>query len=155
MKIKLFLNPKLIILFSTLLVLTSCALKPISSEFSFVKTDLEKVELDKLGDGNILIYNGANILHKLDNTARLNVWINNKALGQIRPSEYVIINLTDGKYDFKALHIDLVNMRSNHEVVIDNKTKIIKIKPTITSNKLEVTNVLPSNFDKFKYAEKR
>jgi hypothetical protein len=143
---------KLITVTITLLVLTSCALKPIKTEYTFVKTDLEKVELNKLGDGNILIYNGANILHKLDNTARLNVWIDNKPLGQIKPSEYVIINLKNGQHHFKTLHIDMFNMRSEHEIEVDRATKVIKIKPTVTSNKLEVTNELPSNFENFKYS---
>jgi len=87
------------------------------------------VELDKLGNGNVLIYNGVNILHKVDNTAMLNIWINNAPLGQIRPSEYVIINLKNGKYQLKVLHIDVVNMRSLHDVEITDKTKVIKIKP--------------------------
>ena len=146
---------KQIVILFTLFSLSSCALKAISSEYSFIKTDFEKVELEKLGDGNILIYNGANILHKIDNTARLNIWIDNKPLGQLRPSEYVIINLKDGKYHFRALHIDVVNMRSQHEVEINTETKVIKIKPNLTSNKLEVTNELPKKFDKFKYAIKR
>lgn len=144
-----------ILLFSVLLLLTSCALKPIISEYNFIKTDLEKVELDKLGNGTILIYNGANILHKVDLTARLNIWIDDKALGQIKPSEYVIINLKNGEYQFKALHIDVVNMRSTHDVIIDNNTKVIKIKPNLTSNKLTIINELPKRFEKFKYAEKR
>ncbi len=144
-----------ILLFSVLLLLTSCALKPIISEYNFIKTDLEKVELDKLGNGTILIYNGANILHKVDLTARLNIWIDDKALGQIKPSEYVIINLKNGEYQFKALHIDVVNMRSTHDVIIDNNTKVIKIKPNLTSNKLTIMNELPKRFEKFKYAEKR
>lgn len=143
------------ILFLAISLLTSCALKPITSEYTFIKTDLEKVELDKLGNGTILIYNGADILHKIDNTARLNIWIDNKPLGQIRPSEYVIINLKNGKHQFKALHIDVVNMRSTHDVEIDEKTKVIKIKPNLTSNRLTVTNELPKRFEKFKYAEKR
>ncbi len=143
------------ILYSTILLFTSCALKPITSEFNFIKTDSGIVELDKLGNGNILIYNGANILHKIDNTARLNIWIDNKPLGQIRPSEYVIINLKDGKYRFEVLHIDVVNMRSEHDVEINRSTKTIKIKPNLTSNKLEITNELPEDFDKFRYAEKR
>ncbi|XMO86609.1 hypothetical protein AAFN75_17630 [Algibacter sp. AS12] len=146
---------KNIILFSLVLLLTSCALKPITSDYTFIKTDLEKVELDNLGNGTILIYNGADILHKIDNTARLNIWIDNKPLGQIRPSEYVIINLKNGKHQFKALHIDVVNMRSEHDVEIDEKTKVIKIKPNITSNRLTVTNELPEKIEKFKYAEKR
>tara|TARA_R110002051_G_scaffold299715_3_gene366933 strand:+ start:110 stop:559 length:450 start_codon:yes stop_codon:yes gene_type:complete len=146
---------KNIFLFSIILILTSCALKPITSDYAFIKTDLEKVELDNLGNGTILIYNGADILHKIDNTARLNIWIDNKPLGQIRPSEYVIINLKNGQHQFKALHIDVVNMRSEHDVEIDEKTKVIKIKPNITSNRLTVTNELPEKFGKFKYAEKR
>lgn len=135
--------------------MTSCALKPITSEYKFVKTDIENFELNDLGNGNVLIYNGANILHKMDNTAGLNIWLDNKPLGQIRPGEYVIINLKNGKHHFKLLHIDIVNIRSEHEVEIDNETKVIKIKPTITSNKLELTNEFPKKFDKFKYAEKR
>ncbi|WP_299209353.1 hypothetical protein [uncultured Dokdonia sp.] len=148
-------NYKYILLFAVTLLLTSCALKPITSEFTFIKTDLEKVELENLGNGTVLIYNGADILHKMDNTARLNIWIDNKPLGQIRPSEYVIINLNDGKYLFDVLHLDLVNMRSSHDVLIDGNTKVIKIKPNLTSNKLTVTNELPKRFEKFSYAEKR
>ena len=146
---------KYLILFSTVLFTTSCALKPIISEHTFVKTDLKKVDLDKLGNGTILIYNGADILHKIDNTARLNVWIDNKALGQIRAREYVIINLKNGTHQFKALHIDVFKMRSSHDVEIDENTKVIKIKPNITSNKLTITNELPRKFEKYKYAEKR
>lgn len=140
---------------STVLLLSSCALRPIPSEYSFVKTDLDSVNIDNLGNGQILIYNGANFLHRLDNTARLNAWIDNKALGQIRPAEFVIINLENGTYEFKLLHIDIVNMRSEHEVIIDNGIKVIKIRPTLTSNDLEVTNELPSNFEKFSYSEQR
>jgi hypothetical protein len=148
-------NIKMIIASISLILLTSCALKPITSEYTFIKTNIENVKLNDLGNGNVLIYNGANILHKMDNTARLNIWLDQKPLGQIRPSEYVIINLKTGKHLFKVLHIDVVNMRSEHEVEIDEKTKVIKIKPNITSNKLELKNKFPKNFEKFKYAEKR
>jgi hypothetical protein len=148
-------NIKMIIASLSLILLTSCALKPITSEYTFIKTNIENVKLNDLGNGNVLIYNGANILHKMDNTARLNIWLDQKPLGQIRPSEYVIINLKTGKHLFKVLHIDVVNMRSENEVEIDEKTKVIKIKPNITSNKLELKNKFPKNFEKFKYAEKR
>ena len=56
---------------------------------------------------------------------------------------------------FKAVHIDMVKMSSLHDVVIDAETKVIEIKPTVTSNKLTVTNAFPEKFKKFKYAEKR
>lgn len=145
----------LILAFSAVLSLTSCALKAIPSEYSYIKTDLTKVDINDLGNGTVLIYNGANILHKLDNTARLNVWIDNKPLGQIRPSEYLIINMENKKHVIKLLHVDVVNMRSEHDVIVTNETKIIRVKPTLTSNKLEVANEFPNNFEKFKYAPKR
>lgn len=129
----------------------SCGLKSIPSEYTFIKSGFEKVELDKLGNGKILIYNGAGISHKIDNTARLNIWIDDIPLGQLRASEYVVIDLKKGTYKFKAQHLDVVNMRSLDEVEIDEKTKVIKIKPNVTSNKLIITNELPKNFDKFRY----
>ncbi len=132
-----------------LLTISSCGLKPINSEFNFIKIDMEEIDIDKLGNGKILIYNGANIFHKIDNTARLNVWIEEKALGQLGPSKYILINLEKGSYEFRVAHLDMVKMKSSHSVKIDETTKIIKIKPTVTSNKLEVTNELPKNIDKF------
>lgn len=142
-------------LFLVFISLVSCALKPIQSDFTYLNDNSNNVELSKLGNGKVMIYNGADALHKVDNTGRLNVWIDEKALGQLRPSEYVVINLEQNEHIFKLLHIDLVNMRSEHKIVVDAETKIIKVKPTVTSNKLVVTNVLPNNFDKFSFAVKR
>lgn len=146
---------RIIIISISFILFTSCALKPIKSEYVFINNNTENIKWNDLGNGTVLIYNGANILNKMDNTARLNIWIDDKPLGQIKPSEYVIINLKNGKHHFKVLHIDLVNMRSEHELEIDNNTKVIKIKPTITSNKLELTNDFPKNFEKYKYAKIR
>lgn len=141
-------------MFFVLLFITSCALKPIPSEYIFIKTDVENIKLDDLGNGNVLIYNGSNVLHNLDNTGHLNIWLDDKPLGQIRQKEYLIIKLNKGKHLFKVLHVDIVKMKSQHEVEIDDNTKIIRIKPTVTSNKLELTNEFPKNFYKFKYVEK-
>jgi len=136
-------------LFILISILSSCALKPIPSEYNSVKLDV--VDTNTLGNGKIMIYNGANILHSVDNTARLNVWIDNKSIGQIRPKEYLIIDLKNGKYEFTALHIDMVNMKSKHQVEINENTKVIRIEPTITSNKLTITDELPKNFQKYIY----
>lgn len=151
-----FLNTiKTMVLFSVLFLTGSCALKSIPSEYNFVKTDFKNTDLNKLGNGKILIYNGADFLHKVDNTARLNIWINDRPLGQLRGSEYVVIDLKNGVYKFKVLHIDMFNMKSTHEIEIDDKTKVIRVKPTLTSNKLTITNELPKNFGKFSYPKIR
>lgn len=149
-----FTTIKHVVFIAILFLATSCALQKIPSDYTYITTT-EKPTLDNLGEGKILIYNGAGFMHKVDNTASLNIWIDDKALGQIRPSEYVIIDLEKGKHHFKVLHLDMVNMRSNDDIEIDEKTKVIEIKPTISSNKITVTNVLPKNFEKFKYAVKK
>jgi hypothetical protein len=147
-----FKYPLLLLIFS---ILQSCALKPITSEYSFVPMVHEEITTEALGNQYVLIHNGANIFHKADNTARLNIWINDKPLGQLRGSEYVILKMEQGNYTFRVQHIDVVNMRSTHEVTIDEHTKVINIKPTITSNKLTISNQLPKNFEKYTYAIKR
>lgn len=134
-------------LFVCTLTLSSCALRTVPSDYASVKLDV--IDHKTLGNGKVLIYNGAGVLHQMDNTARLNIGLDGKSLGQIRPKEYVIINIEKGKHEFNALHIDMVNMRSKHPVEVDEYTKVIKIEPTITSNKLTVTNVLPEHFDKY------
>ncbi|WP_160140120.1 hypothetical protein [Chryseobacterium sp. c4a] len=134
-------------LFACTLTLSSCALRSVPSDYTSVKLDV--IDNNTLGNGKVLIYNGAGILHQVDNTARLNIMLDNKSLGQIRPREYVIVDLGIGKHEFTALHIDMVNMRSKHLVDINEHTKVIKIEPTITSNKLTITNMLPENFDKY------
>lgn len=133
--------------FSVFLMLNSCALRAIPSDYSDVR--VETVDLSTLGNGKVLIYNGASILHSMDNTARLNIWIDKKPVGQIRTKEYMIIDLSSGNHEFTALHLDMVNMKSNHAVLINDNTKVIRIQPTITSNKLTVTNILPENFEKY------
>jgi hypothetical protein len=56
---------------SAVLFFNSCGLKSMISDYNFIKTDLEKVELNRLGNEIILIYNEADILHKISNPNRL------------------------------------------------------------------------------------
>ena len=140
---------------SIFMVLNSCALRPIPSSYDYQKNKTESVNLDDLGNGKILIYNGADILHKIDNSARLNLWINEKPMGQIRGREYAIIDLENGTYNFKLLHVDVFNFKSSHTIEITNEIKVIRIEPTIASNKLTITNLIPKNFEKLSYVENR
>jgi hypothetical protein len=140
---------------SIITALNSCALRPITTSYDYQKNKTESVNLDNLGNGKIMIYNGADGLHKIDNTARLNLWINEKPMGQVRACEYAIIELENGTYDFKLLHVDIFKFKSSHKVEITEKTKVIRIEPTITSNDLTVTNQLPMKFEKFRYVESR
>ena len=133
------------------LLFSSCALKPIPTEHTLVQMEKEQTRIENLGQGKILIYNDANILHTGDNTSQLNIKMDGKNLGQLRAKNYVIVTLPNGKHIFNLHHLDLVNMRSEHEVMVTDTMKVIRVKPTVTSNTLEVTNQLPENWDKYSY----
>ncbi len=141
MKLKIFL-----LLFISSLLFSSCLLKPIQSEFSLQRTFSDPVIIGEFDNGKILIYNGAGFNHKIDNSSFINVWINNKPLGQLMSNEFAIIYLLPGKYEFKLVHKDIKNFTSTHIIEIDKDTKVICVKPTITSNKVEITNTIRNNF---------
>ena len=134
-------------------LLFSCAMKPIPSEHNLVMMDKEKVSLNELGNGTILIYNDANILHTADNTSQLNIQLDGKNLGQLRAKDFAIVKLENGDHVFNLRHLDLVNMRSEHKIIVNDSLKVILVKPTVTSNKLEIVNQLPDNWDKYRYMD--
>lgn len=133
-----------------LILFSSCSsLKPINSEYNLIRT-FSNINLNEYGNGKILIYNGSTFFHKSDDTSNLNVWINGKALGQIRANEYALLYLLPGKYEFRIQHKDVANFENSQTVLIDNKTSVISIKPTITSNKIEITNQLPLGINNYR-----
>lgn len=142
------LNIFLLIFFSAITI--SCSLKPIQSEYSLERTFSDPVIIGEFDNGKILIYNGAGFTHKMDNSSFINVWINNKPLGQLMSNEFAVIYLLPGKYEFKLVHKDIKNFTSTHTITIDKDTKVICVKPTITSNKAEITNIIPNNFHLFR-----
>ena len=58
------LNILLLLLISSLF--SSCALKPIQSEFKLQRTFSDPVIIGEFDNGKILIYNGAGFNHKID-----------------------------------------------------------------------------------------
>ena len=147
---------------SVMLLLASCApgpfipvLEPIASEYDLIKTDLSSAQLDQLGNGDVLIYNNASSLLEMGNQDRFNIWINGKALGQLRANEYVIVNLEKGNHQLKVQRGDsLVALKSSHDFEVDSNTKVVGISPIFVTNRLIRKNELPTQFEKFTYAKK-
>ena len=146
---------------SVMLLLASCApgpfipvLEPIASEYDLIKTDLSSAQLDQLGNGDVLIYNNTNMLLKMDNEDRFNIWINDKALGQLRANEYIIVNLEEGNHQLKVHRGNIVTLKSSHDFEVDSNTKIVGISPIFVTNRLIRKNELPTQFEKFTYAKK-
>jgi hypothetical protein len=124
--------------------LTSCSpLKSIKSEYNLIKTSTAGISANEVGNGKILIFNGSGMKHKIDDTSRLNIWINGNALGQLNANEYAVLLLLPGKYNFRLQHKDVANFESTHEVEITKETIFINVKPTATSNKVEIVSNMP------------
>lgn len=138
-----------------IVTLGSCMLKPIVTTYNYQQHRNDDVSLQQLGGGKVLFYNAANILHKMDNTARLNMWIDDLPMGQFRPGEYAIMRLSKGEHIVKLLHVDVFTFRSTHSIVVNDDTKVICLKPMAMDNLCVAKDELPHNFQKYKYVSER
>ncbi len=130
-------------------------MRPVSSEYTFIEKNTAR-DLTNLGNGKVIIYNGDYYCPVMTCgiTTKLNIWIDDKPLGQINYGEFVVINLENGNHDFEVLHLDVFKIRSKQSLEINNETRIIEIKPTAFSNSVKITNTLPNGFFGYNYAPK-
>lgn len=141
-----------VLLLNTIFILQSCSIKPIVSEVNYVNLPNYEVDLGKLGNGRIMIYNGHYYcpIITCGTTTKVNVLLNNKSLGQINYGEYFIVDVGIGVYNFHLEHKEFIKFKSDHEIKIDENTKVLKLVPTNFSNKLIITNKLPEALPYFK-----
>jgi len=144
---------KTIYILFTILLATSCAIKPLKSEYNFIDTETT-VDVNNLGNGKVLIFNAVDKLRQLGEKGSLNVWVNSKPLVHLKEREYVIIDLKKGLAEFKILHVNGINVKNIYDIEIDENIKIIRLEPTSFSNRINIVNELPSDFGKFKYAKR-
>lgn len=103
--------------------LTGCSpLKSIKSEYKLIRTSTGILSANEVGKEKILIFNGSGMNHKIDDSSRLNIWINDNAFGQINAKEYAVLLLLPRKYNFRLKHKYVANFESTHEVEITNET---------------------------------
>jgi hypothetical protein len=138
-----------------LINLNSCGIKKIVSEKEYYRLALEDINLENLGRGKILFYNGDYYCPTVECgwTTKINVHFDGISLGTINYNEYFIVELDDGDYDVELKHWDTVNMKSEHKISINGTTKIIKLSTTAFSNKIEIRNQLPIGFDNYSYVK--
>ncbi|MGB3585470.1 MAG: hypothetical protein WBA23_02965 [Tunicatimonas sp.] len=130
----------------------SCTLKPVASENYLIKNNLHQANIDSLGDGKILIYNGADPL-LMGNDDRMNIWINGKPLGQLRSREYTVVDVGMGDCEFNLARRSLFLIKSNHTIKINPGTKVVSIDPVFVTNTMTQTNKLPSWLEKYAYVK--
>ncbi|WP_371393313.1 hypothetical protein ACCC68_08805 [Tenacibaculum maritimum] len=143
---------KKIVLLSIILIMSSCAIKSLVSEKKYVYLPYQEVNLDNLGNGRIMIYNGHYYCPVITcgTTTKVNVLVNDKSFGQINYGEYFIVDIGTGIKSFHLEHKEIFKMKSNHKITIDDNTKVLKLEPTDFSHKLTITNELPEDLPNFR-----
>ncbi len=124
----------------------------IGTETNYLNFPREKINLDNLGNGKILFFNGDYYCPLIEcgiNT-KMNVQVNNVSFGQLNYGEYFIVEMNYGVYEVQLKHRDLFHMKSKHKLKIDKSTKVIKIEPTDFSNKITITNEVPKELESFR-----
>lgn len=134
-----------------LLNFSSCSLKVIPAEIPYTRIDKNNIKLDSLGNGRVLFYNYGYYCPVLTCgwTTKLNIKMNGVSLGQINYSEYFIVEIKKGEYVFELTHKDTFNFKSKITLIIDENTKVIQSIPSILTNKIRITNILPEGFYSF------
>ena len=139
--------------------LHSCALKPIATNYDYEKNNIADVKLSQLGYGEIMIHHAVLIGGGPNGEGKLNMWINGEPMGQMRPREYMIVHLKNGKNELKIMYLSLSGFKitKKFDVEIFETTKVISIggAPNILHGQCRVTNLLPIGFNKYKFVEQR
>lgn len=133
------------------LFINSCGVKKIISEKNYTYTPKHNINIENLGNGKILFFNGEYYcpLIECGIKTKMNVHFNNISFGQINYGEYFIVEMDYGEYDVQLKHRDVFNMKSKHKIIINANTKVIKLKPTAFSNSIKIVNELPKEFKFF------
>jgi len=141
-----------IVFLTIIITFSSCGIKPIISEKPYIKLPSYQVDLKNLGNGRIMIYNGDYYcpVAVCGTSTKVNIEMDNEALGQINYGEYFIVDLGTGSKNFHLEHVEVFKIKSDHKIIIDENTKILKLEPTDFSHKLTITNELPTSLQAFK-----
>jgi hypothetical protein len=127
----------------------SCGLKPLISNTDYISLATNKVTLENLGNGKILFYSGGYFTSEIEyiaGTSKMNILIDGMPIGQINYGEYFIINLKEGIHKVKLIHKDVLNFKSQHEIIINENSKIFELRPTALGNMIKERNLFPEDF---------
>ncbi len=101
------------------------------------------------GKTRVIFFNASNILLSgLDGSGKINVLLNDTALGSLNINKYVQIFLNQGSYEVNLAHRDTIIFETNHIIHVGKKDLYIKIYSKSTSNTCKKVNELPENFSK-------
>lgn len=116
-----------LILSLSALFLAGCASAPLKPEYTWLGYDLT-ARSDKPDHSKVLLFNSSNrFLYPTDLTARINIWIDGKAVGTCSIGEYVQVLVPKGERTLRLMHWDLVEFSSEHPLTLKSDETIVEV----------------------------
>lgn len=95
----------------------------------------------------VAFFNNANpVLYGLDNSAKLNIWVNDKSVGQLGLGEHIQVILPNGNHRVTLKHLDLFYFTSQHDLELTGEPTFVEVRPTVVSNHLKAYKNKPPAF---------
>ncbi|MEH6458235.1 MAG: hypothetical protein V7749_18040 [Cocleimonas sp.] len=94
----------------------------------------------------VRIFNTTEGIRNFMGAGRMKVSINGKSYGTIKSKEYIQIKLKAGKHQIDLSHWDLVTLKSNHPVNINQENTFLGITTTPRSNVLSIDEAMPKGY---------
>ena len=138
-----------IVLFTIMFV--GCAITPPVQEVSLPSQSISQVFSEDAP--KLVIYNDSDkYLYGLDNSGKINIYLDGKGVGRLNIGQYVIVNAKIGKHEIKVMHKEIIKFESVNQVDVEGPLQFIKIYSKATSNGLKKVEKPEAFEEKFKPA---
>lgn len=126
------------------LLLSACMMAPVRPDMPHLNDDIS-ARSTRPDEVRLVFYNNSNKLtHGLDNTGRINVWLDGKAVGGPDIGEFVQVQVPRKPYRVRLVHLDMTEMSSEHQLDATADPTYVEVRATITSNELKAHQALPA-----------
>lgn len=126
------------------LALSACMMAPIKPELPHLNEDLSS-RSPAPGEARLVFFNNSSkLMFGPDNSGRVNIWLNGKAIGGPNIGEYVQVQVPKGKHQLTLLHLDMFEFRSTHELEAADDLLFVEVRATVVSNEYQVHKSLPT-----------
>ena len=126
--------------------ISGCCMAPIKTELPLLENNIA-IKNEDSSKVKMIIFNSTNkILFGPDMTGRINIKLNDKAIGGLNIGEYTQLIIPKGKHRLELVHLDMVYFKSYHDLVAEKDPLIVEIWATPVSNSLWTLDNLPADF---------
>jgi hypothetical protein len=123
-------------------LLSGCMMAPVQPEVPLLGSDLSVRTATPDQFKLVLVNTTSKVTHGVDNTGRINVRIDGKAVGGPNIGEYLQVEVSRGKHQLEVWHRDVINFRTKKEFVVEQDL-FVQLKATPFSNDILVQSTMP------------